>query len=229
MVSKAGAATERGGRLPRPAAAKFRDAAAGVTEPVLVSNLDADLVPGDDDPDEARADLRHRLSIPPPGVNAPGEDLTPPAERAARDGLAPRTRAQILAEMDPQEWACRSQEHSWPQLVPGAARLPRGMRVSPAGSGNVLFTEDCLHDCGRYRETLTERGFIVVWRRYGTRPGRRHTVVHRDESMTKTEMREDVYTSNKKLLAQAVRDATAAAKAAAREQAARAKAAKAAS
>ena len=81
----------------------------------------------------------------------------------------------------------------------------------------MLFEEDCLHGCGRYRETLTSRGFIVVDRRYGTRPGRRHTVIHRDEGMTKTEMREDVYAANKKMLARAVKDANAAAKAAGRE------------
>ena len=200
--------TAKAARAASPPAARFSGA------------VQAARAAGDDRarPGETRADVRERLE-------AAGEDLTPPAERAAREELAPRTRKQIMAEMDPQEWACRSQEHSWPQLAPGAVRIPRGMRVSPAGSGNVLFEEDCLHDCGRYRLTVTERGFIVVWRRYFTRPGRRHTVVHRDESMTKTEMREDVYAANAKLLAQAVRESAAAARQAAREQAAAARSA----
>lgn len=142
-------------------------------------------------------------------LEAAGEDLTPPAERAARTLQAPRTRAQIASEMDPQEWACRSQEHSWPQLLPNATRLPAGMRLSAAGRGNVLFEEDCLHDCGRFRETLTERGFSVVWRRYGTRPGYRHVVVHRDEAMTKAEMRQETYGSNARLIREAVRQDSA--------------------
>ena len=165
---------------------------------------------------ESREDLRDRLSVPPrhadgTRVNSPGEDLRPPRERAADEGRGPRTQAQIQSDMDPQEWACRSQEHSWPQLLPGASKLPEGMRVSPAGRGDVLFTEDCLHDCGRYRETLTERGFVLVWRRYGTRKGYRHTVIHRDETLTKAAMREGTLGSNKKLIGQAVRDARKAA------------------
>ena len=168
---------------------------------------------------EAREDLRDRLSVPPKHadgtrVNAPGEDLRPPRERAADEDRAPRTLDQIAAEMDPQEWACVSQQHWWPQLVPYATELPRGMHVSAAGGGDVLFTEDCLHDCGRFRETLTQRGFIVIWRRYGTRPGKRHVVIHRDESMTKAQMREHTMGSNKKVIAAAVREARAAAKAA---------------
>lgn len=170
---------------------------------------------------EAREDLRDRLSVPPQHtdgtrVNAPGEDLRPPRERLADEGRAPRTRAQIYNEMDPQEWACRSQEHQWAQLAPGADKLPNGMRVSAAGRGQLLFEWDCLHGCGRYREELTDRNFGIVWRRYGTRRGKRHTVVHRDESMTKAEMREDTYAGNKKLITQAVREAKAAARAAAK-------------
>jgi hypothetical protein len=237
MAAKTTAAPGKAVSIP---AAKFRGAVAGVTEPAGKDLVpDSEASPEDREQAERiegmrnagridredREDLRHRLSIPPPGVNAPGEDLTPPAERAARDGRAPRTRAQIYNEMDPQEWACRASEHYWPQLVPGATELPPGMRVSAAGAGNVLFEADCLHGCGRYREELTERGFIVISRRYGTRPGHRHTVVHRDESMTKTEMREDVYGANKKLLEKAVKAATAAARQAARDQAAEARAA----
>ena len=169
---------------------------------------------------ESRDDLRARLS----GADTPledrqnrgrGEDLRPPAVRAADEGLAPRTRAQIFSVMDPQEWACRSQEHSWAQLAPGATELPRGMRFSAAGAGQVLQEDDCLHGCGRFRESLYDRNFALVWRRYGTRPGHRHTVVHRDELMTKAEMREDTLGSNKKLIGQAVRAAKAEAKAAA--------------
>lgn len=151
--------------------------------------------------------LRERLS-------EAGEDLTPPRERAAREGTAPRTRAQIAAEMDPQEWACRSTEHSWAQLGPSAIEIPAGMQVRAAAGGNVLVEWDCLHDCGRYREELCTRNLEIIERRYGTRRGYRHVVIHRDEAMTKAEMREGTYASNKKLLRQAVRDAKAAAKAA---------------
>jgi hypothetical protein len=172
-------------------------------------------------PRETREDLHDRLAVPPrrpdgSRATAPGEDLTPPRERAAREGRAPRTRAQIAAEMDPQEWACRSQEHSWPQLVPGADELPRGMRVSAAGRGQVLFESDCLHGCGRFREELTDRNFGIVWRRYGTRKGHRHTVVHQDETMTKAEMREGTYGASKALIRDAVRESRNAARAAAR-------------
>jgi hypothetical protein len=153
---------------------------------------------------ESSAERHDQLAIPPPGVNAPGEDLRPPAVRAADENLAPRTPEQIASVMDPQEWACRSQEHSWPQLVPGADEIPKGMRISAAGRGNVLFEEDCLHYCGRYRETLTQQGWVVVWRRYGTRPGYRHTVVHRDEAMTKSSMREHTLSSNEELITKAV-------------------------
>lgn len=153
-------------------------------------------------------DVRARLE-------AAGEDLTPPRERAAEEGRGPRTRAQVFAEMDPQEWACRSQDHRWPLLLPGATRIPEGMRVSAAGQGNVLFEADCLNGCGRYREELTERGFALVWRRYGTRKGHRHTVIHRDEALTKAEMRGEVYGSNRALIREAVR----ASRQAARDQA----------
>ena len=180
---------------------------------------------------EDRSDLRHRLT----GADTPledrinrgpGEDLTPPRERAALEGTGPRTRAQIFAEMDPQEWACRSQEHSWPQLVPGADKLPPGMHVSAAGQGNVLFEEDCLHGCGRFRETLTQRGFVIIWRRYGTRPGHRHVTVHRNESMTKAEMREDTFSSSRKLIQAAVRESKAVAREAVKVAKEAAKAAK---
>jgi hypothetical protein len=155
---------------------------------------------------EARDDLRNRLS-------EAGEDLRPPRERLADEGRAPRTRAQIQAAMDPQEWACRSAEHSWAQLVPGAVKVPEGMRVFAAAGGNVVIEWDCLHDCGRYREELCTRNLEIVERKYGTRPGYKHVVIHRDETMTKAAMREGVYSSNRKLLRQAVRDAKAAAKA----------------
>jgi hypothetical protein len=149
-------------------------------------------------------------------LEAAGEDLTPPRERAAREALAPRTPAQIQADMDPQEWACRSQEHSWAQLLPGATEIPDGMRVTAAGRGQVRFEMDCLHGCGRFREELTDGRFTIISRRYGTRPGHRHVVVHRDETMSKAQMREGTYGSNKKLLQQAVREARAAAREAAR-------------
>lgn len=173
--------------------------------------MPAGTVTGDQDRlRETRADVRRRLTgdgqtREERARRGPGEDLTPPAERAAREGRGPRTKAQIFGEMDPQEWACRSQEHHWPQLLPGATEIPRGMRVSAAGRGNVLFEEDCLHDCGRYRETLTERGFAVVWRRYGTRKGRRHTVIHQDETLTKAEMRESTLSASKDLIRAAIR------------------------
>jgi hypothetical protein len=138
-------------------------------------------------------------------LEAAGEDLTPPRERAAKERRGPRTQAQIAAEMDPQEWACRSQEHSWPQLVPNADRLPEGMRVSAAGRGQLLFTDDCLHDCGRYRETLTDRHFRPIWRRYFTRPGKRHTVIHQDEAMTKSEMRQGTLLTNRELITEAAK------------------------
>jgi hypothetical protein len=171
---------------------------------------------------ETREELHDRLTVPPrhadgTRVNAPGEDLRPPRVRAAGEGLAPRTREQILAVMDAQEWACRSQEHSWPQLLAGATEPPAGMRFSAAGAGNVLQADDCLHDCGRYRETLLQNGYMIVSRTYGTRPGRRHTVVHRDEAMTKGEMRQSTLSANAKLIKAAVKADTAARKAADRE------------
>ena len=159
---------------------------------------------------EDPADVRGRLE-------AAGEDMRSPAVRLADEGRAPRTPAQIQSEMDEQEWACRSQEHSWPQLRPGATRLPQGMRVSPAGSGNVLFEADCLHGCGRFREELTDRGLVVIDRRYGTRKGHRHVVVHRNETMTKAQMRGATYGSLKTLIRQAVKDAREEARAAAAE------------
>jgi hypothetical protein len=219
-----GKTAEGKGARGKPPAARFSEAAASakaVTEPGGPATS----------ADEDRAALRARLSIPPGetaeerAARGPGEDLRPPRVRAADEGLAPRTQAQIAAVMDPQEWACRSQEHSWPQLVPGADEIPAGMRVSAAGQGNVLFEEDCLHDCGRFRETLTQQGFIVIWRRYGTRPGYRHTVVHRDETMTKGAMREYTLGSNSKLITRAVKADTAARKAREREARAAAKAA----
>jgi hypothetical protein len=180
--------------------------------------------------DKTRAQLHERLTVPPrhadgTRVNAPGEDMRPPRVRAADRGLAPRTPAQIAAVMDPQEWACRSQEHSWAQMLPGADKIQRGMRFSAAGGGNVLQVDDCLHDCGRYRETLLQNGFMIVSRTYGTRPGYRHTIVHRDEAMTKGEMRRGTLSGNSKLIKKAVREDTAARKAAAREAKAAAKAA----
>lgn len=167
---------------------------------------------------ESRDDLRNRLSgdstpLEDRQNRGPGEDLRPPRERLADEGRAPRTRAQIQAAMDPQEWACRSAEHSWAQLVPGAVRVPEGMRVFAAAGGNVVIEWDCLHDCGRYREELCTRDLAIIERKYGTRPGYKHVVIHRDETMTKAAMREGVYDSNRKLLRQAVRDAKAAAKA----------------
>jgi len=170
---------------------------------------------------ETREDLHDRLAVPPKHadgtpVNAPGEDLRPPRVRAADEGRAPRTQAQIYAAMDPQEWACRSQEHHWSQLVPGMTELPRGMRFSAAGAGQVRQEDDCLHNCGRYRETIYDRNFAVVSRTYGTRPGYRHTVIHRDEAMTKGQMRGDTLGSNKKLIKAAVRATTAEARAAAK-------------
>jgi|ERR1051325_8579672 len=175
----------------------------------------------DKPPRGSREDLRHRLSgadtpLEDRQNRGPGEDLRPPAERAADEGRAPRTKAQIFSQMDPQEWACRSQEHSWPQLLPGADELPRGMRFSAAGGGAIRQEDDCLHDCGRYRETVYDRHFAVVSRTYGTRPGKRHTVIHRDEAMTKAEMREDVLSTSRKLIRQVVKETTAAAKAAAK-------------
>lgn len=155
---------------------------------------------------EARQAVRERLE-------AAGEDLRPPRERAAGEGRGPRTRAQIQSDMDPQEWACRSQEHSWPQLLPGATVLPEGMRVSAAGQGNIRFEADCLHGCGRFRVELVSRGLAIISRDYGTRPGYRHVVIHRDETMTKAAMREGTYGSNRKLIQGAVREAKAAAKA----------------
>lgn len=178
---------------------------------------------------ESREELHDRLTVPPhrPGqqerVNAPGEDLRPPAVRAADEGLGPRTREQIFAVMDAQEWACRSQDHRWAQLVPGAKELPEGMRVSAAGAGNVMFEWDCLNGCGRYRKELCQNGYIVVSRTYGTRPGHRHTVIHRDETMTKTTMREGVYAGSSKMLDKAVRADTAARRAEARAAAKAAK------
>lgn len=170
---------------------------------------------------ETRENLRERLTgadtpLEDRQDRGPGEDLTPPAERAAREGQGPRTQAQIFAEMDPQEWTCRSTEHSWAQLGPGAIEIPPGMRVFAAAGGNVMVEWDCLHDCGRFREELCTRNLEIIERRYGTRPGRRHTVIHRDESMTKAEMRQAVYGSNKKLISQAVRISAEGAKAAAK-------------
>lgn len=216
MAAAAGkTGTGAGSKAP---AARFRDSVAAARENT----------PGE--PEQDRAALRERLTgadtpLENRRARGPGEDLTPPAEREAAEGLAPRTQAQIASEMDPQEWACRSQEHSWPQLVPGATEVPRGMRFSAAGSGNVRQTDDCLHDCGRYRETVLANGFVVVSRTYGTRPGYRHTVVHRDESMTKAGMREHTLGSNAKLIRRAVKEATAETRAAARETKAQDKAA----
>jgi hypothetical protein len=170
---------------------------------------------------ETREDLRNRLTgadtpLADRASRGPGEDLTPPRERAAREGRAPRTAAQIMAEMDPEEQACRGQEHTWPTLKPNAPELPRGMSVSAAGGGCVLIREDCLNDCGRYRETLTgPRGFYDSGgdRRYATRRGRRHTVIHRDEAVPKSVLRKGTFDTNAALFREAAKASSEAMKA----------------
>lgn len=170
MPSRTGAASPQSG--PRPAAVKFRDAAAGVIEPA-----GKDLVPvtrpatvlaepgyGDVYEQLRLADMRMRLVA----AGVPLIERSADPEVADRDILSDMAFEieRYLRGLTVQQLVCLAYGHRWPELVPGV-KIPKGFRTvpSPERNGVFLITEHCVRKtlaatCGTVRKSMTLPGTV---------------------------------------------------------------------